>query len=365
MKNQPSRFFRLRHRIVPMLAFLLAASLYGEDCGVGIVPVVLPFYTPDTSGGAGFYVIFYSRGEDGRASKQPDDLALYGSYTLKNQASFGGEYNFHLKDLPVNLTGQAEVSSSPSKFWGIGPGASEDAEESYSSSNLILKPSFLVRLSDRVSLGPMIDYKYIRIRGTDRGGLLESGSVPGAEGTTIFGGGLRLTVDFRDSAYYPQSGGYFDVQATTHRTEIGSSENFTLLDIDGRYFIGFGEDRVLAFQTLLTLSGGNVPFEAMNGLGGSNMLRGLLGSRYLDRNQAAGQAEYRFPLFWRFAGVVFGGLGTVADEPGKLCSEDVKPTWGFGLRYIVDRAEHIAFRLDFGFDEKNRLSCYFLVKEAF
>ena len=70
-----------------------------------------------------------------------------------------------------------------------------------------------------------------------------------------------------------------------------------------------------------------------------------------------GEAEYRFPIsqcggLW--GGVVFVNA-TTANSPIHSLGlfESVKPGYGFGFRFIVDKKSHTNLAIDLGFGEKS------------
>ncbi len=366
MQRNISRFFRgFAAAFIFASSAFAAENLSGEEGSLGFIPIVMPFYTPDTSGGLGFYLMVYEKSPPDRQLKKPDEFAVYGTWSLKNQASLGSTFTAYFRDFPLMLSCDAEWSFMPSSFWGIGPGTPDSAEENYTETSVALRPSLLFRMSDRASIGPIVDWRRVSVDDTKRGGIMETSSVAGTDGTVISGGGFRFILDMRDNAFYPRDGFYLDVQELSYRKSTGGDDDFNVLNIDGRCFIGISGDHVLALHALFTLGTGSVPFEAMEGIGGNSMMRGLLQDRFLDKCRIAGQAEYRFPLPWRLAGTIFAGAGTVAPSPDEFTRKNVKITGGAGLRFLADREEHIALRLDLGFDEDGRAQVYFMVKEAF
>ncbi len=83
-------------------------------------------------------------------------------------------------------------------------------------------------------------------------------------------------------------------------------------------------------------------------IGGESLLRGYYDGRYRDRTMAAVQAEYRFPIAWRFGGAVFAGAGQVAEAPLDLSVDSLKVAGGAGLRFLVVENPHVNIRMDFG-----------------
>jgi hypothetical protein len=74
--------------------------------------------------------------------------------------------------------------------------------------------------------------------------------------------------------------------------------------------------------------------------------------------------EYRWQFYKRFGMVVFGGLGDVSEEFNSFDFSDVKPSYGFGLRYMILPKRKVNLRLDFGFGRETN-GIYINITEAF
>ena len=336
-----------------------------ERRGWGVIPVAIPFYMPETSFGIGFSFLLYNRDDAGINENKPDELSLYGAYTLNNQVSVGISADLYLHGIDYRATGAAEFSRYPDRFWGAGPDTEEDGDEKFTSLITTVRGAFLFRLADRFYLGPYYRFLYDVMEKREDGGLLLAERVPGADGTVLSGFGLEAAYDSRDSVFYPKRGIYADIKGLVYRSELGNEYNFSKMELDLRFFQRLYGDLVLAFHLVTDISGGTVPLQAMSRLGGEIMLRGYFQGRYRDRNYAAFQTEVRFPVIWRFAGAVFCGVGQVAPVPGELFENELKIAFGGGLRFIADRDEHISIRLDVGVDREMNPNFYFMIKEAF
>jgi outer membrane protein assembly factor BamA len=197
------------------------------------------------------------------------------------------------------------------------------------------------------------------------GGLLDSGDIAGSDGTLVSGLGLRFTIDDRDSSIYTRRGYLVDVGFLIASQYIGSAEDFIQMDFEYRQFFPLFQNHVLAFNYLLQLRTGTVPFQFLPKLGGQYMMRGYYEGRYRDMNYTALQGEYRLPLFWRLGGVVFGSIGKVGPDITSLFStEYLRVTGGVGLRVLVDREDHVNFRFDLAYNGKEP-AFYFSILEAF
>ncbi|MBN1531470.1 MAG: BamA/TamA family outer membrane protein [Spirochaetes bacterium] len=336
----------------------------GQRPGWGFLPVAIPYYMPETSFGIGFSFLLYHRGEEAEAGK-PDEISVYGTYTVKNQASVGVSTDLYFRGIDYRLTGSVDFSRFPDLFWGIGPGTPECGDESFTSMAAGARGAFLFRTVDLLYIGPYYRFGYDVMRRREAGGRLIQGHVPGSDGTLMSGFGVNLIFDSRDSVFYPRHGFYCDLKGLVFRRELGNEYNFSTLEMDLRYYRQIRGDLVLALQLYAALGAGTVPLQAMPRLGGDVMLRGYYQGRYRDRNYGALQGELRFPLFWRLGGVVFGGVGQVAAVPGELFQHELKIAFGGGLRITADRDEHINIRLDAGFDRDLNPNYYLMIKEAF
>jgi outer membrane protein assembly factor BamA len=121
---------------------------------------------------------------------------------------------------------------------------------------------------------------------------------------------------------------------------------------------------IIALQSKARYGFGQVPFLDMSNVGNDDMLRGYPKNRFRDANFLGTQVEYRFPLFWRFGGVAFAGAGDVFKEHRDLSMQDLKYSVGAGLRFVVNPAERLNIRLDYGYGKEGGYF-YFVVAEAF
>ena len=331
----------------------------------GFLPFALPFYMPETSGGIGFYLLYYKNHDLLDKSKKPDEYALYGTVTLKKQYSVGLSAGVFLDDYRYKLSSKIEVSYFPDLFWGIGPNTKEEADEEYANLMLNFESSFLFQLKHQLFIGPIINIVTDDMKKKEANGLLEKNQILGNDGTTSSGLGINFYFDTRNSVFYPDKGFFIDLKGLYYLKSLGSEYNYFTLKIDFRYFLKLYQKHIIAFQSYSQLSSGEVPFQAMPKLGGEVILRGYYQGRFRDKNYTAAQLEYRFPIYYSFSGVLFGGIGQVASKLNDLFKNDIKAAYGLGLRYKVDKKENINIRLDLGLDLEKNLNFYFIIKEAF
>ena len=119
-----------------------------------------------------------------------------------------------------------------------------------------------------------------------------------------------------------------------------------------QYYTGlFYPKTILALRFgIQSLAGDNLPVQVLLPIGGNNTLRGYPQDRFLDKNSAVFNAELRFPVYWRFGGLIALDAGKVWSSLDKF---DLK-RWAInpvaGLRFYMDT---FLVRVDVGFGKES------------
>ena len=92
-------------------------------------------------------------------------------------------------------------------------------------------------------------------------------------------------------------------------------------------------------------------------MGGSWMLRGYGGEYFSGDRCVSLQAEYRYPIWKLFSGVLFSEVGLVDDEQGSA--------HGIGLRIGIPPDGNIKARFDLGFTQEGEMNFYVNFKHVF
>ena len=215
-----------------------------------------------------------------------------------------------------------------------------------------------------MSLGLRYQFENVRIVNPTPEGLIYKQQLIGSEGGRLSGFGAVFLYDARDNQFYPRKGWYVETIGVGDGRMTGSSFTFSRFTIDASKYFTFGTKIIYAFNTNIQFSTGEAPFFSMPTLGGSRRLRGYPDGKYRDKHLWLVQTEARFPLFWRFKGHLFGGVGSVFGTPGERWKW--RPNYGAGLRVEFDRKQKIHLRIDYGFGTgKGNNSLYINVGEAF
>jgi hypothetical protein len=328
-----------------------------------LIPLI--FFTPETSLAFGAALLHISTPAERSTGSRPGVWQALAYYTLRNQVLAKAEVEQYFKGGGIKLDAEGEASVFPDKYWGTGPDTPPDDEEDYTPFEFTLNGGLLWEIYPGLYAGPRYRFSYFDVRERQPGGLLDQGTVTGSDGTVVSGLGAQITCDRRDYVIYPRKGYILDLRALAYSDFLGSSENFLQTEFDYRHFFPLFVKHVFALQFLLELSSGSVPFHMLPELGGQHMMRGYYEGRYRDLKYTAFQAEYRFPLFWNFGGVVFGSTAKVAPDMNTLLSaRNFRASGGAGIRYAVDRERYVNLRVDLAFSAEG-FSIYFDIFEAF
>ncbi len=279
----------------------------------------------------------------------------------------GGSLSFHENDWKIS--GGIASFDVDLDYYGIGFGAGKhDRSIRLNQSGTAAGFKLMRRLAGAWYLG--LGYGYANLDSTFMlGGLLppespvEIPDIPVNSSVAVLG--LITERDSRDNQFNPYRGSLFRLAIATSNETVGSDFSFSTFRLQYNHYWLLKEDRlVLAARGAGCAAPGDAPFYALCKLGVFPDLRGYVAGRYRDKTMLAGQAEIR----WRFAGkwgmVAFGGFGGVAPEIGDYRIEDLLPSFGVGLRFLLSPENRLNIGIDYAVGE-NSDGVYFFVGEAF
>jgi len=373
-----------RPAIIILSAFLLFAassslSAAGQEAkpdekveakkeAIGLVVIPLVFYEPETkwAGGVGGLVTFRAPEQD--PASRPSSVYFYAIYTQLQQFSMHVVPAFYFKNEAYLLSGTLAMERYPNKFWGFGASTPDSAVQNYTPRTFSLEVSFQKRIWawERLYVGLQYQLENQAILRSDAGGSIAQGLIPGSKGGTVSGLGFILNLDSRNNIFSPSHGNYFQVSTYFNGRMLGSDFTFTSVKVDlRRYMPGLAPSHVLALQAIYqSVTGPGSPFYRVAKLGGDSLMRGYYAGRYRDNYFMAFQAEYRFPVWWRFGMVTFAGLGDVARDFRHINFDEFKYSAGAGLRFKISPREGANLRADIAFGQ-GTVGFYFTANEAF
>ncbi|MEM1120444.1 MAG: BamA/TamA family outer membrane protein [Bacteroidota bacterium] len=326
------------------------------------VPVV--FFSPETDCAFGDTGIYAFRFKKEKNTARPSQLTLGFAYTLDKQVLLYLPYQLFVKDQTYNIYGELGYYLYSYQFFGLGNDTKQDDREIYKVNFPRIRLNALKLLRSNLYGGFRYWMDDFDIREIEAGGLLDSEKIVGQDGGFLSGAGLVLNYDNRNNIFFPTKGIFAEVVGFSNGSYLGSDFNFTKFTIDVSKYIGF-EDQVMALNFYSEFTGGNAPFNQLALLGGNRKMRGYFEGQLRDNHQMVLQSEYRFPVYKkRLRGVLFGGIGQVANQLSDFGVSNLKYTYGAGLRILINEKERIHVRLDAGFG-KETSGYYITIGEAF
>ena len=323
------------------------------------------YYTPETklAVGAGGILIFYT---SKHRKMLPSKVTLGAWYSTNKQ------YKITLNPILYFMKNDLYVSFPTSfghfvdKFWGIGNNTPETGNEQYTMDVFAITLDVQVPpvwfACDRT--GIILDYDNTDIVDKQENILLKEDAVIGSNGGSVFGIGTDLVWDTRDNLFFPNKGGYQYFKIVVYPSSW-SDFVFYSFELDVRHYRAFSPDHVLAGNFYFAAVSGDTPFYKLPALGGENRMRGYFEGRYRDNIYSMIQLEYRQYFWWKFGFVVFAGVGDVAEDLVKFNMNDLKYSFGAGLRFLFNKEQKVNLRMDIGIGQDGNSGLYFGIEEAF
>lgn len=145
----------------------------------------------------------------------------------------------------------------------------------------------------------------------------------------------------------------------------GGNYNFNRIILDVSKYYELYKNIILATNSYNSFVIGTAPFQQQSQLGSNKQMRGYYQGRYTDNNLMALGTELRFPIYRRFGGVAFTNAGAVGSESDLVRFNDLKFSYGLGVRFNSNRKDHLNFRLDYALGPNKVSGIYFTIGEAF
>lgn len=334
--------------------------------GIFLFPLI--YYTPDTRFAAGAVGVYYF---NTAKNKTEEDVAtrlsfvkLLADYTQNRQLDIWSSWNIFTDQEKYLFKGELRYRNFPDRYYGIGNNTSVNQEEFYSFDLALLKILGMRQVFPKLFAGLDYQIAYEYNFEQEEGGELITGDITGYNGGVGSGLGGVITYDTRDNVVNAYSGFLLEASSFFNSEKLGGTFNFTNVNLTFNKYWEFKENHVLALNTVLFMNFGNVPFLDMARVGGDDILRGYARNRFRDHHFGGLQLEYRFPVWWRFGMVVFSGVGDVFRQPRDLQLNNLKYSFGAGIRFSINQKERLNVRFDYGFGRNNN-AFYIMLTEAF
>jgi len=325
-------------------------------------------YAPETNfafgTGAKYLFKFNGSGDETRVSNMPITL----QYTLNKQFFLFSGFEVFTNQEKWVIEGNLLFQNYPRLYYGMGNTTLKDAEEQYDYYQFLLEPIFLKQMFTRyLFIGAGFRYNHIYNTEFEPNGIIDTNRPDGFNGSTSVGAEVAALYDSRSNVLNAQDGWYLEFTYGQYAKVLGGTNTFNLTRIDLRHYINISKKNndVLAFQFVGRFSRRNIPFSEFSFFGGSDIMRGYQEGRFVDRDLLATQVEYRKQFKNSRWGIVgFTGVGNVYNNAKQLQISRLKPNYGVGARFMIDKKENLNLRFDVGFGQRTN-GFYLSIAEAF
>ena len=355
--------------IVFVCFFFVSKSQLKQDTSkkVNILPLPLVFRSPETLWAAGLSgSVSFKTSFKNDSLTRTSNIQVLGLFTERKQNIQAIDATIYFPKEKYVFYLQSSHTLFPDKYWGLGPNTTDDFEN-YKYEQLYFTIHFKKKVAKNTFVGILYDLQSLYKMKYIPNGMFDTTITFGKTGSFVSGLGGSVGYDSRNSGFWPTKGIFVQTLLTYFNTYFGSQFNDLKTIIDLRYFQKTFYNQVLAIQFYSYSNSGQAPLRELAMLGGSGNVRGYYQGRYRDNSMLTGIAEYRVPIYKRLAACAFIGGGNVYNQIKDLDKvfENIKYSYGGGLRFAVLKNEKLNLRLDYGYYNKLNQGFYFTIGECF
>lgn len=322
------------------------------------------YYAPETKLAVGVFgaYTFYNKNDSNQ--KYPSQIQMGAAYTFKRQLLIYFPFRIYTKHSNFTAYGEAGYYKYSYFFYGIGNNQVNDYKELYKVNFPRIRINLLKKIATNMFMGVRYWLEDYKIKETEPGKQLASGTITGTINNFISGVGPAFNFDSRDNIFSPSKGLFIDAGIQLYGSGTGSNYKYYRYTTDASFFISNKRKNVYAFNLFADfLAGDDIPFNQLALLGGNKKMRGYYEGRYRDKNLIALAGEFRFKIYKRFGAVTFANAGAVNNRLKNIFTQ-IRTSTGVGARYALNKSEKLNIRLDAAFG-KNSSGLYFTIGEAF
>ena len=321
------------------------------------------YYTPEKKFGVGLLMVGLYKTDNASSEEQPSSLVLNSFASMNQSYGVTVENMTFLNQGKQRLLLDLELHNEAAVYYGVGieQGDQDLNHHEFKEQLYSFKPRWMTEVADSYFIGVGADFIYttadsLELVATqapvDANSLLPDNFSSGVVITSIY--------DSKDYRLNATKGWLFQLDAGLYQND--QFDSFSTYNIELANYIDLGSTPgLIAWQVQGHLTSGDVPWNLLPDLGGSDAMRGYIRGRYRDEQMMMGQVEYRLPIFQRYGMVFWGSVGSVAPKVSEL-TDTLLTAYGTGFRFKIK--DNINLRFDVGVGE-NDTNFYLNVNEVF
>ncbi len=327
------------------------------DPRIKVLPVPAFGYTPETGAYVGvvsLLMLDLYRDSVTRVS----NAKLEFNYTWRKQVILETVWAYFFEKEKWYTQGTIHYSEYPDQYFGIGATTPASFLTHYQSRRFVTDINLLREIPGRFFAGPRIRYlNYHAVRYN-----MDTRAFQELYDAITYGLGYTLLKDTRNNLLNASEGVYLELTNTYNYTAAAS---YIKLHTDLRYYTAISTGTVGAVRLYNEFTFGSPPFFDYAIAGGDKMVRGYFYGRYRERNMSTLQGEIRQHIVWRIGLAAFGGITKLYADAQELGFRHIKPNYGGGIRFLIDRKDRINLRLDYAAGVEGQNGFYISFGESF
>lgn len=321
---------------------------------VKILPVPTFGYEPETKTHIGVVSLFtINLYQD--SSTRVSNAKIEFNYTFRRQIILESEWDYFFKKEQWFSNGIIHASIYPDFYYGIGANTPKNNELLFNSNRTIIDVGLYKNIGKKIFVGGGLRYlNYYNISTDDNNPYeeLQNASTTGLK-TSIF-------QDTRNNILNATTGNYYLINFEYNF----SSEDYMSIKLDLRKYFSLKHGFTLSTRFFNSFILNTPNFYDYSVLGGDQYVRGYFYGRYRDKHLTTLQTEIRTPLLWRFGLAFIGGISSLYPDFSAF-ADTIRPNYGIGLRFLMDKKDNINLRLDYVIGSQNNSGFYISFGESF
>ena len=347
-----------------ILSVFGADGEFDETKAIDMSYLPTAYYTPEKKFGVGLLMVGLYKTDNASPEEQPSSLVLNSFVSMNNSYGVEVENMTFFNQGKQRLLLELELHNEASVYYGQGieQGDLDSNHHEFEEQLFSFKPRWMTEVADNYFIGVGADLIYASAgklelveteTPVDSADILPNNFSSGVVITSIY--------DSRDYRLNATKGWLFQIDASLYHNNQSSSFSTYNIELANYIDLGSSAPGLIAWQVQGHFTDGDVPWNMLPDLGGSNAMRGYIKGRYRDEQMMMGQVEYRLPIFQRYGMVFWGAVGSVAPHVSDL-TEELLTSYGTGFRFNIK--DNINLRFDVGVGE-NETNFYLNVNEVF
>jgi hypothetical protein len=310
----------------------------------------IPISSPAFGSGLLLIVGYVFKFDKEDTASPPSSVGAAGMFTNNGTRALALASRLYLKENKYQTTFALAKGRANLDFFGIGriPGRSAIVVP-LSMKGTIFLGEVMRNVGGNIFVGPRYQFRRLSasINGEREPGGFEVPEIDLKSNSAALG--FHIQRDKRNSTFYPTKGSLFDFTADFFDQVWGSRREYQTYKIAYNGFREVADRQVFAYRAMACTANGSVPFYDLCLFGFNSDLRGYTTGEFQNRRMFAAQAEYRYEWRKRLGFTAFGGVGGVGRNWNDFRTDGLLPGAGVGLRFNLDKKNHINYRIDLGF----------------